>query len=759
MALPVFSSDALSSVAYATEEMMVVLAIAGTAAFRLVPWLSLAVATLLVIVIASYRHTVRAYPDGGGAYRVATDNLGTLPGLIGAAALLFDYILTVAVSIAAGTAAILSAAPALQSARVPIAIGLVLVMMLANLRGLRESGLLFAVPAYGFLVVMLAMVGTGLLRCVAGCPAVPFEVEQAAAGGAGDGSVATLSLFFVLRAFATGATALTGVEAIADGVPAFKPPRARNAAWALGALGVCSVTLFMGIGVLASAIPGVGAFHELERTVTSLIAAAVFGAASPGFYAVQVVTAAILVLAANTAFADFPRLASFLAEDRYLPRQLRERGDRLVFSNGVLLLSGGAILLLAAAQASVTRLVGLYVVGVFTAFTLSQAGMVVHTLRSRRPGWRVAVAVSGIGAITTGVILVIVAIVKFSTGAWITLIVIPVLVVAMRGVRRHYARFDEAVRAAPATRQPAKALHAVLVEDRVDAATAAAVSYVRGIGPATFEGVAATGARAAMLERWEQVAPDVPLVEEPPSLRRGAAASMRAGVERFAADHRDGFVVAVIPETRSESAVDVLRHHRVAQRLKAQLVGSGDVIVANVVAPQGGPGPYQVADPVQHHVVVLVSEVHAPTMRAIAYAQSLGATSVRALSVNLTGAKSSHLLREWVRAGVGVPLELVDSPFRSIVDSVRDVIRRDLRPDGQHTVVTAVVPEVIVPRWWQRGFHNQTALLLKAALLFERGVVMTSVPSRLLPVPKASDHGPAVAAQRDPRAPEPVTRG
>ena len=397
MALPLFSSDPLSSVAYATEEMMIVLALVGSSAFGLVRPLSAGVALLLVTVVVSYRQTVRAYPHGGGAYIVARENLGEIPGLVAASALLTDYVLTVAVSIAAGVAAITSAATALDAYRVELALGFVALIALTNLRGIREAGTVFALPTYAFIVAMLALVGVGVVSCaVGGCPQAPVVPEPS-------GTASALTLFLVLRAFASGATALTGVEAISNGVPAFRYPQSRNAATTLAVMGAIAVTLFLGISYLAVAT-GAQAFDGMPRTVVAQIALAVFGD-GPWFYLVQIVTAAILVLAANTSFADFPRLSSVLARDRYMPHQFASRGDRLVFSNGIVALALAAAGLLIAFDADVSRLVQLYVVGVFTAFTLSQAGMVRHHLRLHESRWRRSAVINALGAAATGVVL------------------------------------------------------------------------------------------------------------------------------------------------------------------------------------------------------------------------------------------------------------------------------------------------------------------------------------------------------------------
>jgi amino acid transporter len=729
MALPVFSSDPLSSVAYATQEMMLVLVLAGAGAFGLVTPLAAGVAILLVIVVASYRQTVRAYPTGGGAYVVARENLGEAPGLAAAAALLFHYMLTVAVSAAAGVAAIISAVPELVELRLPLALALVAVVMLANLRGVRESGLLFALPTYSFIAVMGALVIVGVGRCAIGtCPQAPtsgLAVEPAQA----------LTLFLVLRAFATGATALTGVEAISNGVTAFQRPQARNAASTLAITGAIAVALFLGISYLAVAT-GVTPVQGQELTVVAQIAQAVFG---PGvaFYAVQVVTALILILAANTAYADFPRLASVLARDRFMPRQLVARGDRLVFSNGILLLTAGAMGLLVLYGATLTRLIQLYVIGVFISFTLSQAGMVVHWRRTREEGWQRSVALNAVGAATTGVVLVVLTVTKFLSGGWVPLLALPLLVLGMLGIRRHYETVALALRTHIVEPPPRADHHAVVLIDRVDEAAARAVSYALATSPRSIRALAVPIAGEDVAGRWRTLAPDIPLEILQPARSRGVVHAIAEAAGREAERHGPGtFTNAIVAETLSRTWAEQVTQHHLALRIKQRLVADGRVVVTDLTSPIGGPGPYTVEEPVRHHVVVLVAAVHSATLRALQYAGGLGATSVRALSVNLDPDVSLRILEEWEDWGIDVPLDVVDSPFRSLSRTVRTYVR-DFVPDGRHTIVTCVLPEFVLPHWYQQPLHNQSALVVKAALLFERGVVTTSVPYHLAPLLEA----------------------
>src|SRR5256712_11197908 len=415
--LAVLSSDPLSSVAYATEEILRVLTIGSIAALALVTPIGAVIAAMLAIVAFSYRQTIHAYPNGGGAYIVAKENLGRVPALIAAAALLIDYVLTVSVSIAAGVAAITSAFPALHLNRMEMALAFVVILMLGNLRGVRESARLFAAPTYFFIISILAMIAVGAWRYATGGlePVAPAAEASLTATGA-------LTTFTLLRAFSNGCTAMTGVEAVSNGVPAFRPPESRNASATLVAMAVIAITMFMGITLLAHAYRIVPSETE---TVVSQIARGTFGGRSLLYYAVQAATMLILVLAANTAYADFPRLASIVARDRFLPRQFMNQGDRLAFSNGIVILSVLAATLLVVFGGDTHALIPLYMIGVFVSFTLSQAGMVVHWRTLRTPGWRTSAAINGFGAFVTGIVLLIVASTKAHEGAWVIIPMIP----------------------------------------------------------------------------------------------------------------------------------------------------------------------------------------------------------------------------------------------------------------------------------------------------------------------------------------------
>jgi amino acid transporter len=574
-ALAVFASDALSSVAYATEEILLVLSLAGAAALgRSLP-ISGLIALLLAILIASYRQTVYAYPEGGGSYIVARENLGTLPGLVAAAALLIDYILTVAVSTAAGVAAVTSAVPALHQHRVALGLLFIAILMVGNLRGVRESGMVFAVPAYLFIGAMTLLILTGIGRALLHLG--PIETPAASLAPASH----ALTLFLLMRAFSAGCTALTGIEAISNGIQAFRPPESRNAAATLVLLGLILGFFFLGTGYLAHAyvvVPGAG------QTVVSQLGRAVFGR-SPLYYYLQAATAAILMVAANTAFSDFPRLSSILARDRFLPRQLASLGDRLVFSNGIILLSGAAGLLILLFRGDTHALIPLYAVGVFLAFTLSQSGMVVRHLRRREGRYRLHALVNAAGALATGVALLVIAVTRFTHGAWIVIVLIPLFVVAFLRTHRHYF-------------------------------------YVRT---------------------------QLSLIE-------------------------------IEPER-----------------------------------------------PIRHTAVVPISAVNRATVYAVRYAKSI-AHEVEAVHVAIDPKRLDQIREQWKTWGGGVPLRVLESPYRSVIGPLVDHIDDLMHGKRRNELVTVVLPEFVTAHWWEGLFHNQSALQIKGALLFKAGVVVTSVP-------------------------------
>ena len=611
LALPIFASDPLSSVAYATQEILIVLTLAGTAFLFLAPWLAIAVVLLLVTVVLSYRQVVRAYPSGGGDYEVATVNLGPRAGLAVASALLVDYVLTVAVSVAAGTDHIISAFPSLHQHRVTIALGLIALLAAANLRGVRESGRTFAVPTYAFITGILVMVATGLVRdLLTDSPVVAETAGYTVIPEPGFEQLGGLALlFFALRAFASGCTALTGVEAIANGVPAFKPPKSRNAATTLALMGGIAATMFAGVTALALAADvkyveqpcDLVGFADCEtqpqRTVIAQLAAATFGGdTSPGFFYIQAATALVLVLAANTAFNGFPLLGSVLAQDRFMPRQLHTRGDKLVYSNGILLLAGFAGLLIAAFEADVNRLIQMYIVGVFTSFSIGQWGMVRHWNRELRsetdPQTRRRIhrsqAINALGGTLTSVVLLIIIVTKFTRGAWLVILVMPVLFLLMKSINRHYSHVAE----------------------------------------------------------------------------------------------------QLVPDTDSRML------------------------------------------PSKVHAVVLVSKVHKPTLRALAFARATRPDHLTALTVNVDDTETRALQQQWERYDIPVPLTVVESPYREITRPVVDFVK-SIRRDSPRELVVVFVPQYVVGHWWENVLHNQSALRLRARLQFQPGVMITSVPWQL----------------------------
>jgi amino acid transporter len=728
LALPVFASDALSSNAYATEEIMHVLVLAGTMSLsRSIP-ISLAVAALMAIVVGSYRQTVRAYPRGGGSYIVTRENLGTTPGLVAASALLTDYVLTVAVSIAAGAFAVASLAPSLLGHRVALSLGFIALVTVLNLRGVKESGTLFSIPTYGFIFSVIVMIVVGIVRCAGGsCP-------QAETAGQVATAVQPLTLLLVLRAFSSGSTALTGVEAIADGVSAFRGRRpadqARNAATTLGMLAVVSITMFVGITYLANRMHVHPAEH---RSVVAQIAHATFGG-GPGFAVVQIMTALILVLAANTAYQDFPRLSSILAKDRFMPRQFINRGDRLVFSNGVLVLAVLASLLIVVYAAEVTRLIQLYVVGVFTSFTLSQTGMVLRWRRLREPaGWQRRAAMNAIGGLTTGVVLIVVASTKFTRGAWIVIVAVPLIVLGLKAINRHYLSIGRQLRLPEGRPSMQAQTRAIVLVPRLDEATLRAIGYARAVRPLEVRAVHFGDGSAADTLRadWEERRVGVPLEIVPTGDPVAGARSYVRRLERA----ENEFVTVVIPEVLGKKGIGqyLRRASRQSLLLKAGLLFEPRVVVTNVPAPPGGsagpPGRGAIA-PTRVTAVVLVSAVHNATLRALAYATSLSPTDIRAVTFNVDSEETERMMKEWGRSGVDVPLEVLDSPYREVTGPLIRYARRlrTLHPD---TIVSVVLPEFVVRKWWHQFLHNQTALAIKARLLFEPGVVVTSVPFHL----------------------------
>jgi len=590
--LSIFASDNISSSAYATEEIMRVLALAGAGALALTMPITIGIVLVLAIVVTSYRQTIAAYPNGGGSYIVASDNLGTLAGLTAAAALLTDYVLTVSVSVAAGVAALTSIVPELFEARVVIGLVIVAVIALVNLRGVRESGLVFSVPTYIYLVSIAGLLAIGIFRLVTNT----LPVYQAPPGW-GAAAAEPLGLLLILRAFASGSVALTGVEAVSNGVPAFKPPESRNAQRVIVLMGTAFGLIFLGMSLLTSKL-GILPDPTEEQTVISQLGALLVGSGTPFHYLIQVSTAVLLVLAANTAFADFPRLSSILARDGFLPRAFQFRGDRLAFSGGIVVLAVIAALLILLFGGSVTALIPLYTVGVFVAFTLSQAGMVRHWRRLRREigGWSRKALINGIGAITTGVVAVEVAVSKFALGAWVVLLLIPALIGIMLFIHRQYGSMGRqlAVREDGPLPEPHREERVVIPVPGINRAVVQAVNVGRSIA-SDVEAVLVSDDRAEaerIRRRWERQLPDVPLVvvESPYRALIGPVQAYLDVLDRsWPADRPAPVTFVVIPEFVARSWWERILYNQSARRLRAAMLGRPHTVVVDV--------PYRREDP------------------------------------------------------------------------------------------------------------------------------------------------------------------
>ena len=718
LSLPIFASDPLSSVAYATESALVVLlAVSATSAHLVFP-ISIGIACLLGVVVLSYRQTVRVYETSGGAYIVARENLGTAPSLVAAAALLTDYVLTVAVSISAGIYAITSFTPSLTSHKVSLSLACLVLIVLANLRGVRESGLLFALPTYAFVTSILLLVGVGLVQVVTG------DVQRAAVPHQLPVGAGTIGVFVLLRAFSSGSTALTGVEAIANGVNAFRHPQGKNAATTLAVLGTIAITMFLGVSYLAVQVH---AMPSATDSVVSQIARAVFRPGSLGgfmYYAVQGTTLLVLVLAANTSFQGFPRLSALLARDRFAPRQFSNLGDRLVFSNGMLVLAGAAAALLAVYKANTNSLIHLYVIGVFTAFTISQGGMVRYWLRTRTQGWRHRALVNSVGAAATGLVTVIVVWTKFAEGAWLVTVAIPVLVVAMLGVRRHYRRVGRRLSAGAAAvaAVPAARNRTLLVVEELDQAAERALAFARKIAPDGFRAVHVPrhGTDPGIAPRWFHFAGGEPLLEtlDP---HGGSVDAVLEQVWRLPRGESD-FVTVVVPEQFRRRTLAEEARHPFEFTLKLRLLTEPGVVVADVPTVDESPDGRRLA------ARIFVSGANAASMRALNWAEAVGLPDTRAVSFAFDETEAAEMRRKWRAAEARVPLEVLAAPYRDIGDPLLAYLR-ELTADGSD--VLAVLPELIL-RGWARLLHNQRALYVKRLLLVEPHVILASVPYPLV---------------------------
>jgi amino acid transporter len=587
VALTVFASDAISSTAYATEEILLVLMpVAGLAALDYLVPISIIVAILLTIVVFSYRQTIYAYPSGGGSYVVSRENLGVMAALVAGASLLVDYVLTVAVSVSAGIAAITSAFEGLHDYTVALCLGAIVVMMLLNLRGTKESGRIFAPPVYTYVVSLALLVLYGLYRVfIGGLEAMPLDQHtlNEIAANTEDGAfvVGSVTALLVMRAFSSGAVALTGVEAISNGVPAFKKPESHNAASTLIVMALILGSAFMGLSILASHIDPV---VSEEETLLSIMARYVYGGETPLYYVLQFATFAILILAANTAFADFPRVSSIIAGDGFLPRQFANRGDRLVFSNGVIVLAAVAGLLIIAFGGETSALIPLYAVGVFTGFTLSQAGMVKHHAEERKPGWRRNQVINGIGSGATFIVLIVVVVSKFTSGAWIPVALIPLIVIFFRMISRHYTRVADGLEI-PEGYRPRQHRHTVVVlVGRVNRGVIDALSYAESLRPdRLMAATVVTNDQETdhIFEEWEQH--DIPIqLRVLHSPYRDLTGSVLRFLDELDEEWPDDIITVVVPEFVLDHWWEQALHNQSALLLRARLRDRPNTVIVAV---------------------------------------------------------------------------------------------------------------------------------------------------------------------------------
>ncbi len=740
-ALAVLSSDAISSVAYATEAILATLVVAGSGNLYHALFITLAIVVLLAIVALSYRQTIPAYPNGGGSYIVAKDNLGTMPGLIAAASLMIDYILTVAVSVSAGVAALVTLFPSLSDRTLIVAIDVALVVLITivNLRGVRESGSIFAIPTYLFIVSALFMILIGLIRA--------FVINHQPLFGQYRYIQATegLSVFLILKSFAAGCSAMTGVEAISNGVPAFKKPETRNAAVTLTWMAVILGTLFIGTSLLATSYH-IEAYPGGNPTVIGQIAQNVFQG-SPFFFmypVFQVATLLILTLAANTSYADFPRLASLLARDNFLPHQFAFRGDRLAFTTGIFFLAVMAVLLLVVFKGDTTNLINLYAVGVFLSFTLSQGGMVRHwwRLRSQNPRWLQSMIINGLGAIVTLVVVIVIASTKFLEGAWLVVLLIPILVVLFMGIHSHYMRVErERTTDLPTHSREIEHRLAIPIAE-VNESFKQCVAYARSITSEVIVfHIATNEARSSRLQedwdRWQQTlteAEKVPLKIVHPR-KRSLVASILAYIDEIQSISETDIVTVVLPEIAVASVLGRFIKNPIMFRLKVALFFRPEFVVTNISLGKPESKLPTHSDAIHHRFIVPISELDRASVQSLAYARSIS-PNVVAAHVSIDSHDVERLRDQWNQLQAHLAedektqLVIIDSPYRSLlrpllayIDAVQEIYADQ--------TLTVILPEFVVAHWWEFLLHNQTAFRLKTALLRRFGVIVTDVPQHL----------------------------
>ena len=738
-ALAVLSSDAISSVAYATEAILLTLVAAGSGNLGITLPISFAIVALLGIVGLSYRQTIPAYPNGGGSYIVAKENLGVLPGLVAAASLMIDYVLTVAVSVAAGVQALATLFPALSPTLDIVTIDVVLVMVIAvaNLRGVRESGSIFALPTYVF-------IGCALLLIVVGGIKSFFLVHHPVTGNFQFiAATEPLSLFLILRAFAAGCTAMTGVEAISNGVPAFKKPEPRNAAATLTWMAVILGTLFLGITLLATSYH-IEANPAGNPTVIGQIAQQVF--TGPLFFLYplfQLATLLILTLAANTSYSDFPRLASLLARDGFLPHQFAFRGDRLAFSIGIMFLAVLASLLIVVFKGDPTQLINLYAVGVFMSFTLSQGGMVRHWWRLRRAhkGWQRSLAINGLGAMTTLVVALVIASTKFLEGAWIVVVLIPFLVVMFLGSRHHYQRVKRELTSSLPLHQKDIRHRLIVPIASLNLATRYSLAYAHSISShVTAVHVATrneTGALRTAWEDWQKhLSEDERLqlnIIEPS--RHSYLRSLLDYIKTIQQQHPDDTLTVILPECAEPSFLGRLLHNPKVLQLKIALFFLPEIVVTNVAYYQQTSAHLIHLKDIRHRFIVPLAEEDHASVESLAYAHSIS-PHVTAVHVAIDPHDVEMTLSEWERLQKHLvqqeetQLVVIKSPYRSLIRPLLAYIDtvHELHPDE---TLTVILPEFVVAHWWEYPLHNQTAFRLKAVLLARPGIIVTDIPQHL----------------------------
>jgi amino acid transporter len=750
-ALAVFSSDNMSSVAYATEEILRVLVPAvGIAAFTFVLPISFAIVLIEAILIFSYRQTIKAYPTAGGAYIVTKDNLGLLPAQLAGVALLVDYVLTVSVSTAAGVQAISSVVPLAIPMRVVLSLLFVWLIAYGNLLGVRESGRIFAVPTYVFIVSLGITCAAGIYEVVTG-HVQPFPVQPQVASGGLSLGVGAVAVFVVLKAFASGGAAVTGVEAISNGVPAFRKPEWRNAQTTLMYMGLILGSSFLAVSYLAHRLHVIPVADE-SKSVLAQIAQAIYGTGAFGhalFLLLQIGTTLILILAANTSFADFPRLASFHAGDAFMPRQLTKRGHRLVFSNGIVGLAVAASLIIVLFKASVTAMIPLYALGVFTSFTLSQTGMAKRHLRLREKGWRIGLLINGVGAVSTLVVAIIIGVVKFAGGAWVVMVAVPILVAVLVRVNKTYEAEDEQLIIGPADRTNGVALDqrhtALVLVDKVDEKTLHAAQYALTIRPTIVRAIHLGPDDEALAAAWR----DAGLARMPLEFVAGGDRPWKSIARRIrnlcALDEQ---VTVIVPAPRDEPLRARVRRARKWAGLTEALRDLPNVGVV-VVRDHGGVGHHladghvQIAPRRRHVALILVERLDQAVLKASRYARGIDAGVIRAVHAASDPDRARQLVDQWIAFGylAGIPLDVEECHDRNIERSLRRYVAQ---LEGPETEITLILPRRHFGKRLHLLLHDRTSRRIARAFAQEAHVDVVVVPFRV--GRPASKPAPALAA-------------